>query len=136
MTHPSRLSCLNRSPCPPWIDISERIKVDFHINTKDLNEREVQLRFQEILQGDYCNYTAIFTDGSKTDDHTAAAYVIPDYSIEYYVALNKSASVLTAEMIAIQRALEYCIRDPNRKYVIFSDSLSACLLYTSDAADE
>ena len=109
IARPSRLPCLPRSPLPPWVNISQFVSTDFPVRPKGTNPLHVLEYFQDLKDENYKNYQEIFTDGSKTKVHVASAYVIPDMSLEFYVSLPREASVLMADLKAIDKALEYCV---------------------------
>lgn len=74
----------------------------------------------------YKDYKAVYTDGSKTSAGVGAAAVM-DGSVKYE-GIRREASVLTAELFAIQFALTMISDCNSDKFVIFSDSLSALTL--------
>ena len=78
-------------------------------------------KFREILP-QYQDYYKIYTDGSKCNEKTSAAYHTDDQT-EYFRIKNNS-SVFTAEVEAIRAALEYIQNSEKDKFVIFSDSKS------------
>ena len=127
--------CLPRSPIPPWEDITHRINTEFPVDHKTLSSKNVQSDFHLILEDKFYDFTAVYTDGSKTDHHVAAAYVVPSKLKEGYMPVNKECSVLTAELLAIDRAIEWCIYNNLQKpskYIIFTDSMSSLLLLSTD----
>lgn len=73
----------------------------------------------------YKTYEQVFTDGSKSVNHTGLAVILP--SVEIAFRLYEECSIFTAETIAILEGLKYLRIDNtnNKNVVIFSDSLSA-----------
>ena len=72
------------------------------------------------------NNVQIFTDGSKVDEKVAAAAVssvAPNIPFSY--RLRDHCSVYTAELQDILFALKQAYQSQERKFMIFSDSLSA-----------
>jgi ribonuclease HI len=67
--------------------------------------------------------TPVFTDGSRSEAGVAAAVVFPDESFSH--TLPSSASIFTAELIAILIALYRMAQVPDMSFVIYSDSMSA-----------
>ena len=65
----------------------------------------------------------IFTDGSKDDNAVSCVAVLPDRVVAR--RLPQSASVFTAELLAIADALSAANTLPDANISIFSDSLSA-----------
>ena len=71
----------------------------------------------------YRDYIPIYTDGSRDGNAVACATVSPSDNV-ISMRLPDSASVFTAEVWAIIKALEQ-IKDSNAsKYIVFTDSLS------------
>ena len=127
---PSRTPCSPYSPIPPWIIISHVIILDFPGNTKNENHGHIQSIFNELIENAYYDTIVIYTDGSKSSNKVTASYCIPELEIEYQIKLNETASVLTSELLAIYKALQYCYSD-NKKYAIFTDSMSSLQLISN-----
>ena len=72
---------------------------------------------------DHHQDVALFTDGSKGDEGVGYAVVTPD-GIKAK-RLPNAASIYTAELSAIRRAIVCIGRSPGEQFTIFSDSLSA-----------
>ncbi|KAI5756118.1 hypothetical protein M8J77_022246 [Diaphorina citri] len=94
---------------------------------KNLSNQDVVqhfLKFKDQHKFD----TLCFTDGSKTIDHTGAAYIIRDEVCR--IKLNPVCSIFTAELFAIEKCLEK-IKDLIRSelniqnFIICSDSKSS-----------
>jgi len=71
----------------------------------------------------YPDHNQIYTDGSKTDAGTGCAFVSNSSSFSY--KLHDYASIFTAELFAILKALQYikCLRP--KKFLILTDSFSS-----------
>ena len=124
-----RQSCLARSPVPPWCDLSTYISVEFPVRAKASFPGLVQHEFSSILHSEYYNRIHLYTDGSKSLNRAASAYVIPSLGVKYCISLDKCASVITTELLAILKAMEYCVsQNTNDNYVIFTDSMSSLQL--------
>ena len=67
----------------------------------------------------------MYTDGSKTNNGTAAAAVSGD--IVKSLRITSHASIFTAEPVALNLALDIICRSCRKKFVIFSDSLSGLM---------
>lgn len=67
----------------------------------------------------------IFTDGSKTENHTACALLDSSTNTQQMISLNNKLSNYSAELIAIWKALKYIKNQQQQKFVIFSDSKSS-----------
>jgi len=71
----------------------------------------------------YKIYTSqIYTDGSKMNNGTAAAAVNGD--VVKSLRITSHFSIFTAELVALNLALDIIRRSRHKKFVIFSDSLS------------
>jgi ribonuclease HI len=75
----------------------------------------------------------IFTDGSKTESH--AGYAAVDGSSAYSFNINSVASVFTAELLAILKALYIASRLDDPSFVICSDSRSSLEILSKDRID-
>lgn len=84
--------------------------------------------FRQIFNHLINRYAAdeiIFTDGSKSAEGVGAAFVSGSSVGKYH--LNDQTSIFVAEIIAIQRALDYLENKPSGLFLICSDSQSALL---------
>ncbi|XP_044766208.1 uncharacterized protein LOC123322331 [Coccinella septempunctata] len=69
--------------------------------------------------------TTIFTDGSKDPLGIGCAFFIPNLNLTRKFKLPKSCSIFTAEAVAIEKSLKWCIENGNgNDAIIFSDSRS------------
>ena len=68
------------------------------------------------------NEVAIYTDGSKSDDGVGFGVVFPEF--ERSGRLPNSASIFTAELFAILRAIKEVLLFGPNNFIIFSDSKS------------
>ncbi|GFW75431.1 probable RNA-directed DNA polymerase from transposon X-element [Trichonephila clavipes] len=80
-----------------------------------LNHRSFQRAFSD--------YEPIFTDGSKSESHVGSAVV--SLSTVITDALPISASIYTAELHVLRIALEHISLSYGKKFIIYTDSLSA-----------
>ena len=71
------------------------------------------------------NALAVYTDGSKTSSGVGYACISPQINVAINKKILCSASVYTAECIALNEALTLALNNQNRNICIFSDSLSA-----------
>ena len=75
------------------------------------------------------NYVQIFTDGSKVDEKVAAAAVLSVApNSPFLCRLRDHCSIYTAELQAILFALKQAYQSQERKFIIFSNALSALSL--------
>ena len=72
------------------------------------------------------NYVQIFTDGSKVDEKVAAAAVSSvAQNSPFSCRLRDHCSIYTVELQSTLFALKQAYQSQERKFIIFSDSLSA-----------
>jgi len=86
---------------------------------------------QELISMLYPHHNAIYTDGSKTNDGVGSAAVFREGAT--HSSLCKVASIFTAELKAIQMALEYIGQRPQGNFLICSDSKSVLQAISSYA---
>ena len=96
--------------------------LDLHRNKKsEVDSHIFKTEFLEIKSA-YKHYMSIYTDGSKQDEKVACAVISPNFTDS--IRLPDNSSIFTAEAKAIDIAL-YHIRDqPEKQFIIYSDSLS------------
>ena len=113
---------------PPAMLEGRNINTELTSNHKEHTLPQVFTNmFLEIRDSKYSNATHIYTDGSKKDDKTAAAMVVPQQDHTEAFRLPDGSSIFTAESSAISQALQYVQSNPDiSEAAIFSDSLS-CL---------
>jgi len=75
------------------------------------------------LRSEFSHHIDIYTDGSKDGIRTAAAVVAPN-SVKT-VCPPDNASIFTAEIHALDMALDIIHHPRSQDYVVFSDSLSS-----------
>lgn len=79
----------------------------------------------------YSYHTAIYTDGSKSNDHVGCAFVcgsdIHSYSLPCFV------SVFTSEFLALYKALKYIYHQSVGNFIIYTDSKSVLESISSDS---
>ena len=102
---------------------SEPVTVDFTLSEFDKSSTSTvfKSRFNEVKQK-YLDFCHIYTDGSKVERKVAAAYVCP-YGTRGF-RLRDGCSIFTAEVEAIDKALNYVKVSSVERFVIFSDSMS------------
>ena len=113
-----------RSPeCPPWLLQQPNIL----FNLSDLRKRDTcPLVFQSMLLELFCRFPRhrkVYTDGSKEDKRIAMALVCDDH--EFSCRINDEAFICTAELLAIEAAIEYIWDSSDKEFMIITDSLSS-----------
>ena len=114
---------------PPWEQI-KYINMIFPVNVNKRNDHQILDIFKDMCNNEYKNHHHYYTDGSKSDNYTGAAFLVDETNVK--MRLYEESSVLTAELIAILKACEHALQFySNEECVIFTDSLSSLLLLNS-----
>ena len=93
---------------------------------KDTTNLEVYKQAFLQITSRHQNYVQIFTDGSKVDEKVAAAAVSSAApNSPFSCRLRDDCSIYTVELQTILLALKQANQCQERKFIIFSDSLSA-----------
>ena len=110
---------------PPWTLHQPRVNLDLsNLCKKDTSSLVFIQKYNEIKdEHSYC--TPIYTDGSKDNDRVGCAAIINNISIRQRLPSN--ASIFTAEIKAIDLALDAIAESEDDHFIIFSDSLSVLL---------
>ena len=105
-----------------WTQNPPMVILDLHKNKKsEVDSQIFKTEFLEIKSA-YKHYMSIYTDGSKQDEKVACDVISPNFTDS--IRLPDNSSIFTAEAKAIDIAL-YHIRDqPEKQFIIYSDSLS------------
>ena len=99
-----------------------RVRFSLHNDKKSQTDPLVfRTKYHELLSN-FPMCETIFTDGSKDGDTAGSACVTP--SDTYKCRLPDNASIFSAEIKAIDLALDHIEQSRNTDFVIFSDSLS------------
>ena len=115
---------------PPWCIKPPKIMLDLVHLKKDRTDASIyQQPFLEIRDR-YRDYIPVYTDGSRDGNSVAYATVSPS-DTEFSMRLPDSASIFTAEIWAIIKALDEMKNASASKFIIFTYSLSClqALLY-------
>jgi ribonuclease HI len=108
---------------PPW----EMSNFNFLNPFKSFDKAfTADIVFQQLFyhhRQSFISYTPIFTDGSKSDDFVGCAYVIGD--IIYSYKLHAGFSIFSTELLAIFKALEDLTRHKEKRFILYTDSLSS-----------
>ena len=126
--------CENKvSEIPPWEIQNPTVLLDLTTIKKGWNVEHVFLEKYDAIRNQYADYSFIYTDGSKDDSYVSCATVTSDET--YRIRLPTHASIFTAEITAIDLALDHIFDSEDNKFVIFSDSLSSLLALKSSNID-
>ena len=132
LPRPLRLPFL--SPLPPWFNIQHHILTTFSSTpVSGLTSNTASQTFQDLLQTNFANFTAAYTDGSRVTEpvvSSSAAMVVPSRGVTLNWKLRPEVSVLEAELFALKEALEWAQNNLRHceKFAIFTDSLSSLYL--------
>ena len=108
---------------PPWTFSQPRVLFSLHNDKKSQTDPLVfRTKYHELLSN-FPSYETIFRDGSKDGDTAGSACVTP--SDTYKCRLPDNASIFSAEIKAIDLALDHIEQSRSSDFIIFSDSLSA-----------
>ena len=121
------------SPVPPWTIQNPTVILDLSKNKKSETSN---LEFQSLANEKISNfdtYKHVFTDGSKENEKVAAACVTDDTTVQF--RLPDNASIFSAEIKAIDLALDLINQSLHRKHIIFSDSLSVLQSLNNHSSD-
>ena len=118
---------------PPWTLHQPRVNLDLsNLCKKDTSSLVFIQKYNEIKdEHSYC--TPIYTDGSKDNDRVGCAAIINNISIKQRLPSN--ASIFTAEIKAIDLALDAIAESEDDHFIIFSDSLSVLLSLVNKKLD-
>ena len=102
---------------PPWILHQPRVNLDLsNLCKKDASSLVFIQKYNEIKdEHSYC--TPIYTDGSKDNDRFGCAAIINNISIKQRLPSN--ASIFTAEIKAIDLALDAIAESEDDHFIIF-----------------
>ncbi|GBN79631.1 RNA-directed DNA polymerase from mobile element jockey [Araneus ventricosus] len=107
---------------PPWeipvVQFLNPFQTFIKSDTVDIIYQQIFIEHRQ----EYDDFIAIYTDGSKSADHVSFAVVFPNTTFSF--KLHSSCSVFTAEIAAVLLALEEISDCLERKFIIYTDSLS------------
>uniref|UniRef100_A0A2P2I2N0 Pol-like protein n=2 Tax=Hirondellea gigas TaxID=1518452 RepID=A0A2P2I2N0_9CRUS len=112
------------SKIPPWKSVKSKVILNEENESKIINDTT----FQDYIENLFYGYTHIYTDGSKTSlptKSTASGMYLPHLERATCWRLNPNHSVISAELYAICKALEYIKQNIDGNCIIFSDAKSA-----------
>ena len=114
---------------PPWTIESPAVLYDLtHYKKSDTNSISFKSHFNE-LKSKYADHFAIYTDGSKDGQKVGCASISKLHRSK--LRLPDGASIFSAEIKAIQLALNFITTRTENKFIIFTDSLSVLQALTN-----
>ena len=106
---------------PPWTLHQPRVNLDLsYLSKKDTSSLVFMQEYNEI-KDEHSYWIPIHTDWSKDNDRVGCAAIIDNISIKQRLPSN--ASIFTAEVKAIELALDAINESEDDHFIIFSDSL-------------
>ena len=109
---------------PPWTLYRPRVNLELsNLSKRDTPSLVFIQKFNEI-KNDHSYCTPIYTDGSKDNDRVGCGTVIHNSSFNNKQRLPSNASIFTAEVTAIDLALDAITESDDDYFITFSDSLS------------
>jgi ribonuclease HI len=114
---------------PPWI--LQNFKIDLSLNKFKKNNTS-NLMYKKLfleIQDKYSTHQKIFTDGTLMDGKSGCAFIWNDLQQKFN--LNSNATVFSAELFAMLKAIESTISTSQTHFIIFSDSLSSIQAITN-----
>lgn len=118
------------TPSPPWEFPAIDVDISLSKTIKKAEDNPTKIRqLTSELMDNYNDYTQIYTDGSKTEgNYVGSAVYIPHTETKLTATLPQTTTIYTAELIAINTALQYLIDNSetyqNKNFALYSDSLS------------
>ena len=110
---------------PPWCIKPPKIVLDLVHLKKDRTDASIYQQLFIEIRDRYRDYIPVYTDGSRDGNSVACAAVFPS-DTTFSMRFSNSASIFTAEIWAINTALEKIKNASASKFIIFTDSHS-CL---------
>ena len=106
---------------PPWLIKQPVIILDLNKPPKNKTHPLIYQEKLNNIQEIYPKYQHIYTDGSKSNFGTGCGAVLHKKSLKK--CLPKEASIFSAEIYAINLALDLISTSSSKKFIIHSDSI-------------
>ena len=109
---------------PPWISLPASFII-FPLTKKEAlaNPTRAAAVFLELFGSPTVENAHIYTDGSRLDDGSASsAFCVPSANFASAWRLTRHSSIMSAELLAIEKALEHAYSSDFSSIHIFSDS--------------
>ena len=110
---------------PPWTMHHPKVCLDLSVLAKKDTPSHVYIQKFNEIKDHYSYCIPIYTDGSKDNDRVGCGLIINNLSVKQ--RLPSHASIFTAEVTAIDLALDTIAESDDDHFIIFSDSLSVLL---------
>ena len=131
--HLDKLVPAERPVLPPWFPIQNIVytsPLELNLNKTMPNTPDI---FRSLLEEHFENHIKIYTDGSLIKgevNKVGASMYVDQYDLKYRWKLNAHHSVISAEIFAISKAINFAL-NKNLPTVIFTDSMAALSLIAS-----
>ena len=115
-------------PLPTWQlhGVDTDTSLIHSINKKKDKTQSMFSIASDYLKENYDSHTKIFTDGSKEEEKVGAGYICTKDDTPYSAKITNDTSIMTAELIAIDEAINHAIKEhKSEKVLIATDSLSS-----------
>ena len=118
---------------PPWDRYIPKIQTQLAIRAKNtLPDNIIQAIFKITMDKRYSGFLQIYTDGSKSNenniDYVGAAFHIPAHNLSVGCRLQGLHSITGAELIAINRSLQWISENLEPTQVVICTDSTAALL--------
>ena len=113
---------------PFWLDKDIETIILFSDPKSTISPLEIQEIFHDFKE-EHEDFQFIYTDGSKSNNRTGAAFVHKNFTQSF--RLSDIASIYSAELNAILAALRYTVNKQFRNVIICSDSRAAIFALSS-----
>lgn len=113
----------NNSDTPPWLIALP--PCNLYLSKFNKSEIIPSLLHNHFLSSinEYCDYTHIYTDASKSNQGVASAFLSPNTSSGF--KLPPQCSIYSGELFAILQAIKYAAHEDIHNTLILTDSLSS-----------
>jgi ribonuclease HI len=125
----------NNIPLTPWLNNKIITNVSLIHTFKTFHTTAEKLKTSNTIINSYTNSLHIYTDGTLQQDYTSASgFYIPSINNITTTRNTNNTPILTAELIAIQHALEYTVTNTDQTNItIFTDSIESINRINQDA---
>ena len=113
---------------PPWFNVKDQLHLELDMHTtKAMGVVHNNQAALHTLHTRYGDFQKLYTDGSKGEDQTTgAAMFVEEQQLGVKWRIDDCASIVSAELYAIYRALQWIYTNlPRGNVVVLTDSLSS-----------
>ena len=124
---------LTNPSLPPWT--LEPMSTDFYFISVIFHKGNTAVNkqiFLEYVVNNYKNYLHIYTDGSKTQHVTSAAFYVDRFDFKHVIKINNHCSIFSAELYAILKSLYWLSSKRSGKTLILTDNLCSLQVFNNN----